>query len=74
MNNTLITLKGLLGVLESTKPITINLFNKDTELLIITFLHPGYAALEDVLEMDEITKIVIKNLYTLDVYIDTSNN
>jgi len=69
-----ITLKGLLSVIESTKPITVNLFDKDSELLLITFLHPGYAALDDFLEDDEVTKIIIKNLYNIDVYIDTSNN
>lgn len=74
MNESLITLKGLLSVIESSKPITINLYNSEDNLLLITFLHPGYAALEDVIEMDEITKIVINGLYTLDVYIDTSNN
>ena len=68
-----ITLKGLLSVIESTKPITINLYDEN-DLLIITFGLPGYSALEDTLEADEVTKIVIRNLYTLDVYINTANN
>lgn len=66
----LITLRGFLQVLEASKPVTINLYDKDTELLIITFLHPGYAALEDEIELAEISKIVVKNLYTFDVYIN----
>lgn len=69
-DDVLITLRGFLQVLESQKPVTINLYDKDTELLIITFLHPGYAALEDEIEFAEISKIVVKNLYTFDVYVN----
>ncbi len=69
-DDVLITLRGFLQVLESSKPVTINLYDKDTELLIITFLHPGYTALEDEIELAEISKIVVKNLYTFDVYIN----
>ena len=68
-----ITLGGLLSVIESTKPITINLYNQD-ELLLITFVLDGYPCLEDVLEQDPVTKIVIKTLNQLDITIDTSNN
>lgn len=74
MNDILITLKGLLSVIESVKPVTINLYDKDSELLIISFELKGYNALDDFLEDDEVTKIVIKNLYNIDVYIDTSLN
>ena len=74
MNDILITLKGLLSVIESIKPVTINLYDKDSELLIISFELKGYNALDDFLEDDEVTKIVIKNLYNIDVYIDTSLN
>lgn len=68
-----ITLGGLLSVIESTKPITVNLYDQN-ELLIITFILDGYAALEDALEGDPVLKITIKNLTTLDIQIDTSNN
>lgn len=71
--NPLITLEGLLKVIESTKPITINLFDEN-DLLLITFELAGYKALDDFLEDDEVTKIVIKNLYNIDVTIDTSLN
>lgn len=73
MGDNTITLGGLLSVLESTKPITINLFDEQN-LLLITFIKDGYASLEDVLEADPVTKIVIKNLQNIDITIDTSNN
>ena len=69
----LITLEGLLKVIETTKPITINLYDENN-LLLITFELSGYKSLDDFLEDDEVTKIVIKNLYNIDVTIDTSNN
>ena len=65
----MITLKGLLSVIESTKPITINLFNKNN-ILLITFGHPGYNALEDTLEDAEITKIKFNNLNNIDITLD----
>ena len=68
-----ITLEGLLSVIESVKPITINLYDENN-LLLITFQLPGYKSLDDFLCDDEVTKIVLKNLYTIDVYIDTSKN
>ena len=68
-----ITLGGFLSVLEGVKPITINLFNEEN-LLIITFVKDGYEALEDVLELDPVLKISIKNLQTIDVVIDTTGN
>ena len=71
--DTTITLGGLLSVIESTKPITINLYNQD-ELLLITFVLDGYSCLEDVLEQDPVTKIVIKTLNQIDITIDTTNN
>ncbi len=66
-----ITLGGFLSVLESTKPITINLYKED-ELLIITFIKDGYEALEDTLESSTVKKIVLKNLNTIDVTIETA--
>ena len=69
----LITLEGLLKVIDSPKTVTVNLYDEN-ELLLITFGLPGYQALDDFLCDDEVTKIVLKNLYTIDVYIDTSKN
>ena len=68
-----ITLGGFLAVLESAKPITINLYDQN-ELLLITFIKDGYNALDDFLCDDSILKITIKNMQTLDITIDTSNN
>lgn len=73
MNDNGITLGDLLTVLESSKPITINLFDQDN-LLLITFIKDGFQALEDVLESDSVTKIVIKNLQTIDITINTEGN
>lgn len=73
MDENMITLGGLLKVLESAKPITVNLFDQDN-LLLITFIKDGYQALEDVLESDLVTKIVIKNLQTIDITINTEGN
>lgn len=67
-----ITLGGFLSVLESTKPITINLMSEEG-LLIITFIKDGYAALEDELEAATVTKIALKNMNTFDVTIETPN-
>ncbi len=69
----MIDLKGLLSVIVSEKPITINLFN-EKNLLLITFVLPGYPYLEDVYEEDPVTRIEIKNLSTLNITIDTSAN
>lgn len=69
----LITLKGLLSVIESLKPVTINLYNENN-LLLIKFELPGYDALDDFLNDDEVTNIKLNNLYNLDITIDTSNN
>ena len=68
-----INLKGLLSVIVSEKPITINLFN-EKNLLLITFVLPGYPMLEDVYEEDPVTRVEIKNLTTLNITIDTSAN
>jgi hypothetical protein len=65
-----ITLGGFLAALESAKPITINLFKQQDELLLITFIKDGYEALEDSLEASEVKRIVLKNMNTLDVYIE----
>lgn len=69
----MIILEGLLSVIESEKPVTINLYD-EKDLLLIKFELPGYKSLDDFLEDDEVTKIKINNLYNLDVYIDTSKN
>ena len=69
----MIDLKGLLSVVVSEKPITINLFN-EKNLLLITFVLPGYPYLEDVYEEDPVTRIEIKNLSTLNITKDTSAN
>ena len=68
-----INLKGILSVIVSEKPITINLFN-EKNILLITFIQPGYKMLEDVYEEDPVTRIEIKNLNTLNITIDTSAN
>lgn len=68
-----ITLQGLLETLTSTKPITINLFS-EKGLLLITFVKNGYDCLDDFLMDDEVTKIEIVNMTTVNVTIDTSNN
>lgn len=69
----LITLKGLLQVIDSPKPITVNLLDEN-DLLIIKFELSGYAALEDQLEADEVILVKINNLYNLDIKINTGNN
>lgn len=68
----MITLNGFLSVLESTKPITINLYNQNN-LLIITFIKDGYEALEDELETAVIQKINLKNLNTIDITVEVEN-
>lgn len=68
----MIDLKGLLSVIVSEKPITINLYNNASKLLIISFVKDGYEALEDTLEASEVKQIIFKNLNTLDVYIDVT--
>lgn len=64
-----ITLGGLLSVIQSTKTIKINLYDSATELLIISFDLPGYAALEDEIEQSPVNKIEIANLTTLNISI-----
>lgn len=68
-----ITLEGFLSVIDTIKPITINLFNEEA-LLLITFELAGYKALDDFLCDDEIIKIQFKTLNTINVTIDTSKN
>jgi len=65
-----INLKGLLSVLVSEKPITINLYNNASKLLIISFIKDGYEALQDDLEQSEVKQIIFKNMNTIDVYIE----
>lgn len=72
-NDILITLKGLLSVIDSEKDIKVNLFSEEG-LLLITFVLKGYECLDDFLEDDEVTKIEIVNNTTLNITIDTSNN
>ena len=72
--NILITLEGLLSVIDSSdKDIKVNLFNEQG-LLLITFILKGYECLDDFLEDDEVTKIEIVNNTTLNITIDTSRN
>ena len=68
-----ITLEGLLKALSSTKDITIKLFN-EKELLLITFIKNGYDCIDDFLMDDEVKKIEIVNMNTINVYIDTTLN
>ena len=70
---TQITLEGLLKVIKSDKTITVNLYN-ESDLLLITFGLPGYDCLDDFLLDDEVTKLEIINLLTLNITIDTSKN
>lgn len=65
----MITLSGLLSVIQSTKTIKINLFDNATELLIISFDLPGYAALEDEIEASTVSKVEIVNMTTLNISI-----
>lgn len=68
-----ITLEGLLSVIKSVKPITVNLLNEEG-LEIITFILPGYKALDDFLEDDEVLEVELVNLGNIKVKIDTSLN
>lgn len=67
-----INLKGLLSVIASERPVTINLFNNANSLLIISFVKDGYEALEDTLELADVKKIIFKNVNALDIYIDVA--
>ena len=68
-----ITLEGLLGVISSTKKITINLYNEN-DLLLITFILDGYKHLDDFLCDDEVIKIELPSMTTMNITIDTSRN
>ena len=68
-----ITLQGFLSVFEGSKPITINLYKEDNTLLI-TFIKDGYTSLEDSLEQAPITKIVLKDMTTVNVTINTETD
>ena len=65
----MITLAGLLSVIESEKTITVNLFDEN-DLLLITFSLPGYPCLEDALEERTVAKVKIKSLTTIDVTLE----
>lgn len=65
----MITLAGLLSVIESEKTITVNLFDEN-DLLLITFSLPGYPCLEDALEERIVAKVKIKSLTTIDVTLE----
>lgn len=69
MEPLLITLKGLLSVIKTEKPITINLFDQD-DLLLITFELAGYPALEDNLEASEVTEITFPKYNIINVKIN----
>ena len=63
------TLGDFLGTAEiGTKPVTVNLYDKD-DLLLITFILPGYPNLDDTLEASIIRKWSMSNLYTINVYL-----
>jgi len=62
----MITLSGLLSVIESQKVITVNLFDENN-LLLITFNLPGYACLDDALEAREVASIKINNVTNIDI-------
>ena len=62
----MITLSGLLSVIESQKVITVNLFDENN-LLLITFNLPGYACLENSLEDREVASVKINNVTNIDV-------
>lgn len=66
-------LQGLLQAIVSQKTVTINLFDEN-DLLLISFGLPGYDSLDDYLLDDEVIKIEIINLYTINITIDTSKN
>lgn len=68
-----INLKGLLSTIVSEKSITVNLYN-EKNLLLISFVLPGFPYLEDVYEEDPVTRIEIKSTNVLNVTIDTSEN
>ncbi len=68
-----INLKGLLSTILSEKSITVNLYN-EKNLLLISFILPGYPCLEDKYEEDPVTRIEIKSTNVLNITIDTSNN
>lgn len=65
----MITLAGLLSVIESEKTITVNLFDEN-DLLLITFSLPGYPCLEDSLEERTVAKVKIRSLTTIDVTLE----
>ena len=67
------TLENLLKVIASDKDITINLFNENN-LLLITFILKGHECLDDFLCNDEVIRIEIKTVNTINVTIDTSKN
>ena len=69
----MMTLENLLKVIASDKDITINLFNENN-LLLITFILKGHKCLDDFLCNDEIIRIEIKTVNTINVTIDTSKN
>ena len=76
-NDILITLEGLLKTIVSTRPITVNLYKEETDeetpdVLLITFLLPGYECIDDPLMDDEVKKIEIVNTTTINIVIDTS--
>lgn len=68
----MITLAGLLDVIESQKTIVVNLYDEN-ELLLISFNQPGYHCLDDELEDREVAKIKINSLTNIDVYLKPTN-
>lgn len=73
MEDIKITLEGFLSVVKSDKTLTINLYDEN-DLLLITFGHPGYSALDDFLCDDEVLEISFPKTATINIKIDTSKN
>ena len=68
----MITLSGLLSVIESQKVITVNLYDADN-LLLISFSLPGYTHLDDELEETEVATVRINSLTNIDVVLKPTN-
>jgi len=62
----MITLAGLLSVIESQKVVTVNLYDEN-DLLLITFNLPGFNCLEDELEERTVAKMKINTLTNIDI-------
>ena len=59
-------LENLLSVLKSSKTITVNLYDEN-DLLLISFGHPGYDALDDDLLVRDIRELEFLTLANINV-------